>query len=103
MLAEDAALSQRHLVQRLDRLESSVAFIEDAVLKAQEEGSTRHEEMVSHLEQLKDDISNNYKILKKLRDRGCLSCCYTREFTFIVILIVLAAWLYAFRNIRATT
>ena len=103
MLVEDVEFSQRHLVQRLDRLESSVAFIEDAVLKAQEEGSTRHEEMVSRLEQLKDDISDNYKILKKLRDRGCLSCCHTREFIFIVILIVLAAWLYAFRNFTSTS
>ena len=98
MLVEDVSLSQRNLVQRLDRLESSVALIEDAVLKAQEEGSTRHEEMVSHLEQLKEDISHNYKILKKLRDRGCLSCCQTKEFIFIVMLLVLAAWLYFFHN-----
>lgn len=91
MLEED---SHNHLVQRLDRLECSVALIEDAVLKAQEEGSTRHEEMVSHLHQLKEDIMNNHKILKKLRDRGCLSCLHRRECVFVLILATLALWLY---------
>lgn len=95
MLQEE---TQHQLVQRLDRLECSVALIEDAVLKAQEEGSTRHEEMVSHLHQLKEDIMNNHRILKKLRDRGCLSCLHRRECVFVLILAALAAWLYFLRN-----
>ena len=91
-------VTHRHIVQRLDRLESSVALIEDAVLRAQEEGSTRHEEMVSHLEQLKEDIMNNNKILKRLRDRGCFSCVQRKECIFVLILAALASWLYFLHN-----
>jgi Mg2+ and Co2+ transporter CorA len=98
MLQEMEAVTQNQLVQRLDRLESSVALIEDAVLKAQEEGSTRHEEMVSHLSQLKEDIMNNHRILKKLRDRGCFSCLQRKECIFFIILLVLVFWLYFLHN-----
>ena len=98
MLQEMEAITQNQLVQRLDRLESSVALIEDAVLKAQEEGSTRHEEMVSHLNQLKEDIMNNHKILKRLRDRGCFSCFQRKECVFILILAALAFWMYFLHN-----
>ena len=98
MLQEMELDTQNQLVQRLDRLESSVALIEDAVLKAQEEGSTRHEEMVSHLNQLKEDIMNNHKILKRLRDRGCFSCIQRKECVFILIMAALAFWMYFLHN-----
>ena len=96
--ATERAATQRHLVQRLDRLESSVALIEDAVLRAQEEGSNRHEEMVSHLEQLKEDIMSNNKILRRLRDRGCFSCLQRKECAFVLIIAALASWLYFLHN-----
>ena len=85
---------EKQLVLRLDRLETSVALIEEAVLKAQEEGSSRHENLVSTLNELKEDILNNHKILKKLRDRGCMSCLHRRECVFLATLVVLTSWLY---------
>lgn len=90
---------ESRLVQRLDRLETSVALIEEAVIRAQEEGSFRHEEMVSTLSELKEDIINNHKILKKLRDRGCFSCLQSREFVFVLLLLVLAGWMYFLQRI----
>lgn len=92
--------TQSQLVQRLDRLESSVAFIEEAVLRAQEEGSTRHEEMVHKLKELKEDIINNHRILKKLRDRGCFSCLQSRELAFVLVLLALAGWVYFLQRLQ---
>ena len=98
LVSSDDVVTHNHIVQRLDRLESSVALIENAVLQAQEEGSSRHEEMVSHLERLKEDIMTNHKILKKLRDRGWFSCIHTRECVLITVLALLALWLYFVHN-----
>jgi len=98
MLQEIEADTQNQLVLRLDRLESSVALIEDAVLRAREEGTFRHEEVVSTLSELKEDIMNNHKILKILRRRGCFSCFQRKECAFILILVALAFWLYFIHN-----
>jgi len=92
--------SESRMVQRLDRLETSVALIEEAVIRAQEEGSFRHEEMVSRLSELKEDIINNHKILKKLRDRGCFSCLQSREFVFVLLLLVLSGWIYFLQKFK---
>lgn len=93
-------LTQRHLVQRLDRIENTVAMIEDAMLIAQEEGETRHTDLLHHLEDLKMEVVANNKILKKLRDRGWLSCCAKKECIFLVVIASLMAWLYFLQNIN---
>lgn len=83
-----------HLVQRLDRIESTVAMIESAMLQAQEEGETRHADLLHHLDDLKVEVLENNKILKKLRDRGWFACCAKKECVFVIILTALGAWVY---------
>lgn len=87
-------LTQRHFVQRLDRIENTVAMIEDAMLKAQEEGETRHTDLLHHLEDLKLEVVANNKILKKLRDRGIFACCRRKECIFLFVLLCLLGWIY---------
>lgn len=98
MLAEE----QEHgrLVQRLDRIESTVAMIESVMLQAQEEGETRHADLLHHLDDLKIEVLENNKILKKLRDRGWFACCAKKECVFLIILIALGAWVYVLQNIK---
>ena len=99
MLVEEPAIrhehgSHGHLVQRLDRIESTVAMIENVMLQAQEEGETRHADLLHHLDDLKTEVLENNKILKKLRDRGWLACCAKKECLFTIILFGLAGWIY---------
>lgn len=98
MLADE----QEHgrLVQRLDRIESTVAMIESAMLQAQEEGESRHADLLHHLDDLKIEVLENNKILKKLRDRGWFACCAKKECVFLIILIALGAWVYVLQNIK---
>lgn len=86
--------SHGYLVKRLDRIESTVAMIENAMLQAQEEGETRHTDLLNHLDDLKTEVLENNKILKKLRDRGWLACCAKKECVFTLILFALAVWIY---------
>lgn len=86
--------SHGYLVKRLDRIESTVAMIENAMLQAQEEGETRHADLLHHLDDLKTEVLENNKILKKLRDRGWFACCAKKECVFIVIILGLIAWIY---------
>lgn len=94
MMLEEEESHHGHLVQRLDRIESTVAMIESAMLQAQEEGEMRHGDLLNHLDDLKIEVVENNKILKKLRDRGWLACCVKKESIFIIIVIVLGAWIY---------
>ena len=97
MLVEE---SQRgHLVQRLDRIESTVSMIESAMLQAQEEGETRHVDLLHHLEDLKVEVVENNKILKKLRDRGWFACCAKKECIFLIIVLALGAWIYILQGV----
>ena len=93
MLLEEES-HRGHLVQRLDRIESTVSMIESAMLQAQEEGETRHVDLLHHLEDLKVEVVENNKILKKLRDRGWLACCAKKECIFLIIVLALGAWIY---------
>lgn len=93
-LVGDAAgeLTQRHLAQRLFRIENTVELIQASLLEAAEQGETRHEHLLQHLEELKDDVVRNHRLLKELRDRGCFQT--SRECLFVGALAVLALWLY---------
>ena len=85
-------LTQRHLVQRLFRIENTVELIQASLLEAAEQGETRHEHLLQHLEDLKDDVVRNHRLLKELRDRGCFRT--SRECLFVGALAVVALWLY---------
>ena len=92
--ADDAAneLTQRHLAQRLFKIENTVEMIQASLLEAAEQGETRHEHLLQHLEELKDDVVRNHRLLKELRDRGCFRT--SRECMFVGALAVVALWLY---------
>lgn len=92
--ADDAAneLTQRRLAQRLFKIENTVEMIQASLLEAAEQGETRHEHLLQHLEELKDDVVRNHRLLKELRDRGCFRT--SRECMFVGALAVVALWLY---------
>jgi len=85
-------LTQQHLVQRLFRIENTVELIQASLLEAAEHGETRHEHLLQHLEDLKDDVVRNHRLLRELRDRGCFQT--SRECLFAGALAVVALWLY---------
>lgn len=85
-------LTQRHLAQRLFKIENTVEMIQASLLEAAEQGETRHEHLLQHLEELKDDVVRNHRLLKELSDRGCFQT--SRECMFVGALVVVALWLY---------
>lgn len=86
------ALTQRNLAQRLFRIESTVELIQNSLLEAAETGESRHEHLLQHLQELKDDVVRNHKLLHELRQRGCLR--WNRECAFVLLLALVALWLY---------
>lgn len=93
---DDTHLTQRHLAQRLLRIESTVELIQNSLLEAAETGETRHEHLLQHLQELKDDVVRNHKLLNELKQRGCFSC--GRECMFVGVLFLVAMWLYFVHN-----
>ena len=85
-------LTQRHLAQRLFKIENTVEMIQASLLEAAEQGETRHEHLLHHLEELRDDVVRNHRLLRELSNRGCFQT--SRECIFVGALVVLALWLY---------
>jgi len=87
---DDSLLTQRHLAQRLTSIEMTVEMIQSALLEAAETGETRHEHLLLHLQELKDDVVRNHTLLKELRRRGCVR----KECVFLVVVVGVVAWVY---------
>lgn len=94
MLAESGV----DVTQRLNRIESTVEWIQSSLLEAAENGELRQHELVERLSELKDEVGRNNKILKELRNRGCAKCLQNRFGVFFVAVLLIIVWLLAVRN-----
>jgi hypothetical protein len=81
---------QRHVVQRLSRIERTVETIQNALLEAAEMGESRHEDLVQQLHDISDEVGRNQTLLKELRRRGCVR----KECLFLLLLAAVVGWLW---------
>ena len=86
----DSQLTQRNLAQRLTSIETTVDMIQSALLEAAEAGETRHEHLLLHLQELKDDVVRNHTLLKEMRRRGCVR----KECVFTAVVLGVVLWVY---------
>lgn len=90
MLQADGDDDQRHVVQRLSRIERTVETIQNALLEAAEMGESRHEDLVQQLHDISDEVGRNQTLLKELRRRGCVR----KECLFLLLLAAVVGWLW---------
>ena len=89
---DPSELTQRRLALRLTRIESTVEMIQASLLEAAEHGETRHEHLLQHLEDLRDDVGRNHRLLRELRERGW--CQLSRNCLLVTAAMLLVVWLY---------